>query len=138
MQRKCHHPLVLSYGANQLYPKLNSRQYSSGHSKKSSGSGGALLAVGALVLTGGATLAYAKYDQDFKKTLLQYIPFLEPVLKDERQKEASGNIVSQYYKSAKNSIFNLITGTQSTDTIKSTSGDLTEKPLKLQEYKGKV
>lgn len=122
---------------NQVYPKLSTRQYSSGHSKKSGGSGGALLAVGALVLTGGATLAYAKYDSDFKKTLIQYIPFLEPALRD--GSSSSGNIVSEYYKSAKKSLFDVITGTsKSKDTITSKSGEILDKTPELQEYKGKI
>lgn len=31
-------------------------------------------------MAGGATLAYAKYDADFRKTLTTYLPFTEPVL----------------------------------------------------------
>lgn len=119
-----------------MYPKLSRRTYSSDHSKKSGGSGGALLAVGALVLTGGATLAYAKYDADFKKTLIQYIPFLEPVLKDS---QSPGNIVSEYYKSTKKSLFDLITGkSKSTDTLRGKSGEILEQTPELQEYKGKI
>ncbi|ERL92768.1 hypothetical protein D910_10076 [Dendroctonus ponderosae] len=36
--------------------------------------------VRAITLAGGATLAYAKYDADFRKTLTTYLPFTEPVL----------------------------------------------------------
>lgn len=76
----------MSYGThrctNQVYPNLCVRQYSSDHSKKSSGSGsGALLAVGALVLTGGATLAYAKYDAVLEKHLSIIFPLLSQYLK---------------------------------------------------------
>lgn len=35
---------------------------------------------GALTLAGGATLVYAKYDPDFRKTLTTYVPFTEPIL----------------------------------------------------------
>ncbi|XP_066147249.1 MICOS complex subunit Mic60 isoform X2 [Euwallacea fornicatus] len=49
--------------------------------EKSGGGGGKLLlTLGALTLAGGATLAYAKYDENFKKTLTTYLPFTEPVL----------------------------------------------------------
>lgn len=121
---------------NQVYPNLITRQYSD-HSKKSGGgSGGILFAVGALALTGGATLAYAKYDSDFRKTLIQYVPFTESLLK-----ESSGNILSEYYNSIKTSLFNLITGKQ--DTTKSVEtlalpkiSKSIEKP-EVQEYKGK-
>lgn len=117
-----------------MYPKLITRQYSSGHSKKGGGGGGVLLLTGALVLTGGATLAYAKYDQDFKKTLIQYIPILEPVLKDG---DSSGNILSEYYKSTKKSVFDLFTGKSASSGI-SKSGETKEKiPPEFQEYKGK-
>lgn len=36
--------------------------------------------LGALTLAGGATLVYAKYDPDFRKTLTTYVPFTEPIL----------------------------------------------------------
>lgn len=120
-----------------MHSKLSARQYSSDHSKKSSGGSGGLLAVGALVLTGGATLAYAKYDPDFKKSLINYIPFLEPILKDSN---ASGNIVSEYYKSIKTSIFDLFTGgsQKQLELIKPrNSGEIITKAPEQQEYKGK-
>lgn len=123
---------------NQVYPNLCVRQYSSDHSKKSSGSGsGTLLAVGALVLTGGATLAYAKYDTEFRKTLIHYIPFLEPILQDS---PASGNIVSEYYKNVKSSLFDLFTGSSkdSSETIKSKGGAIIEKLPEPQQYKGEL
>ncbi|CAH1121749.1 unnamed protein product [Ceutorhynchus assimilis] len=59
------------------------RQYSKGQEnyEKSGGAGGKLIfALGALTLAGGVTLAYAKYDSDFRKTLTSYVPFVNPVL----------------------------------------------------------
>lgn len=137
-QKKYHQPIVLSHWSyrynNQVNSNISSRQYSSERSTKSSG-GGALLAVGALVLTGGATLAYAKYDPDFRKTLIHYIPFIEPLLKDN---QSSGNIISEYYKSAKTSLFDLFTGKSGkSDTIVTSTGQRIEKS-EPQEYKGKL
>lgn len=119
-----------------MHTNLSARQYSSDHSKKSSSGSGGLLAVGALVLTGGATLAYAKYDPDFKKSLINYVPFLEPILQDS---DSSGNIVSEYYKSIKTSIFDLFTGgsQKQPEIVKPRkTGEIITKAPEIQEYKG--
>lgn len=79
-------------------------------------------------------MAYAKYDQDFKKTLIHYIPFIEPILEDS---SSSGNIVSEYYKNAKSSLFGLFTGSKDSETFKSKSGAIIEKTPEPQQYKGK-
>lgn len=51
------------------------------HQESGGGGGGKFfLTLGALTLAGGATLVYAKYDPDFRKTLTTYVPFTEPIL----------------------------------------------------------
>ncbi|KAJ8942754.1 hypothetical protein NQ314_009965 [Rhamnusium bicolor] len=47
------------------------------HSSK----GRTVVALGALAFAGGATLTYAKYDSDFRKTLTDYAPFTDTLIK---------------------------------------------------------
>lgn len=110
---------------------MSSRYYSSTHSKKSGGAGRAVIAVGTIILAGGATLAYAKYDPDFKKILIQYIPFTEPLLKDD---QASGKIFSDSYKNLKTYLFESLMGKS---TQSGSPGQIIEQSLQPQEYKGK-
>lgn len=120
---------------NHVYFNSFTRQYSSKYSKRSGGGGRAFFAVGALVLTGGATMAYAKYDPNFRKTLIHYIPITESFL---TKGESSGNI-SDFYGNVKSLLFELVTGksTKSTDKLVTKSGHVLEKPPEPQEYKGK-
>ncbi|KAG5895708.1 hypothetical protein JTB14_021401 [Gonioctena quinquepunctata] len=114
--------------------KLNTvslrRSYSQKHDPKKTGGGGVLIALGALVFTGGATLVYAKYDPDFRKTLAQYAPFTDSLIKTAWQEESSGNIIGIYYKSLKSSIVGLISGSDRTK-----DGRIVEKLEEPTEYK---
>ncbi|WP_407807982.1 mitofilin family membrane protein, partial [Staphylococcus aureus] len=47
--------------------------------KKHRGSG-AIYTLGALALVGGATIGYAKYDPEFRKTLVEYVPYTDNVI----------------------------------------------------------
>ncbi|XP_066253018.1 MICOS complex subunit Mic60 isoform X2 [Euwallacea similis] len=69
-------PGIRQYSNKSIYPPNQPPKH-----EESGGRGGKLLlTLGALTLAGGATLAYAKYDENFKKTLTTYLPFTEPVL----------------------------------------------------------
>lgn len=57
--------------------------------KKSGGGSGAIYTLGALVLAGGATIGYAKYDPDFRGTLVEYVPFTDTIIKFVFQEETS-------------------------------------------------
>ncbi|CAH1114045.1 unnamed protein product [Psylliodes chrysocephalus] len=86
-------PRPLSY--NNCYTIISSRQYSQSSDSQSGGSGGRklLLAVGALVAAGGATLAYAKHDNDFRKTLTGVAPFTDDFISVLWQEKSTGNNV---------------------------------------------
>ncbi|XP_050310074.1 MICOS complex subunit Mic60-like isoform X2 [Anthonomus grandis grandis] len=83
----------------------------SGPKKHEGGDGGGggkfLLTLGALTLAGGATLAYAKYDKDFRNTLVSYAPFTESIL-DSMDGLSPGTL----YDDAKKSILSGFGGNQ--------------------------
>lgn len=105
------------------------RKYSSQYKDSRSG-GGLWAALGALVLTGGATLAYAKYDSDFRKTLTTYAPFTNDIIKIVWSEDGSGNLIVDSYNSAKSSVSQLISGDQSKVKV--------EVPKLPEQYKGTV
>ncbi|RZC39111.1 mitochondrial inner membrane protein [Asbolus verrucosus] len=76
--------------------------------KKDKGSG-AIYTLGALALVGGATIGYAKYDPDFRKTLVEYVPFADGVIKFVFQEEQSIlNSVGNMYEDLKKSLVKVI------------------------------
>ncbi|XP_074027023.1 MICOS complex subunit Mic60 isoform X1 [Leptinotarsa decemlineata] len=108
-----HRPLTCNLNTKPNFlPPCHS--YSQKQQSTKSGGRGVLLAVGALAFTGGATLVYAKYDPDFRKTLTQNAPFTDSIIKTVFQEGNSGNIISAYYKSVKVSLLGLITGGEKT------------------------
>ncbi|XP_019771796.2 MICOS complex subunit Mic60 isoform X3 [Dendroctonus ponderosae] len=72
----CIHPGRRQYSNKPICPPNQQKK-----ERETGGGGGKFLfTIGAITLAGGATLAYAKYDADFRKTLTTYLPFTEPVL----------------------------------------------------------
>ncbi|XP_076265230.1 inner membrane mitochondrial protein mitofilin isoform X2 [Rhynchophorus ferrugineus] len=70
------------------------------------GSGGKFfLTLGAIALAGGATLGYAKYDSDFRKTLTTYVPYTDTILET-----LDNNSISSLYDSTKKSILSVFVG----------------------------
>ncbi|XP_030768295.1 MICOS complex subunit Mic60-like isoform X2 [Sitophilus oryzae] len=111
------------------------RQYSDksicppGQSPKSKGdeggSGGKfLLTLGAIALAGGATLAYAKYDENFRKTLTTYVPFTGTILDTLDNKS-----LSDLYSDTKKSVLGSIVGE---DKVEKRKKDIIPPP---KEYK---
>ncbi|XP_063929614.1 MICOS complex subunit Mic60 isoform X2 [Zophobas morio] len=49
--------------------------------EKSGGGSTAIYTLGALALVGGATIGYAKYDPEFRKSLVEYVPWSDEVIK---------------------------------------------------------
>lgn len=59
---------------------------------------------GAITLVGGATLGYAKYDPQFRKTLVEYVPFTDNLIKFIFQEEKSAvGVISGFYEDLKKS-----------------------------------
>lgn len=57
-------------------------------------------------MVGGATLGYAKYDPQFRKTLVEYVPFTDGVIKLIFQEENGAiGVVSGFYEDLKKSLF---------------------------------
>ncbi|XP_057664526.1 MICOS complex subunit Mic60 isoform X2 [Diorhabda carinulata] len=111
-------------------PKRNYSQ-STKEDAKSGRGGKFLLAVGAIITAGGATLAYAKYDPDFRKTLTGIVPFTDDVIRVIWQEDNlySSNLIAAYYDSIKKSVLGLFSGSKS-------SGDRMTKSLpEPTEYK---
>lgn len=64
------------------------RHYSKKETEEKSGSP-LLYTFGAFTLVGGGTLAYAKYDPEFRKLLAEYAPFTDSLIKFVFQEERS-------------------------------------------------
>ncbi|CAG9829577.1 unnamed protein product [Diabrotica balteata] len=126
-----------NYNNNAKYT-TSGRSYSQGSKQSEQGSGGGgkgfFLTVGALITAGGATLAYAKYDPDFRKTLVGFVPFTDDVIKTLWQEDniQSSNILSSYYESSKNAIFDLFTGKPTKESKYISTKEISELP---SEYK---
>lgn len=91
------------------------------------GSGGKFfLTLGAIALAGGATLGYAKYDSDFRKSLTTYVPYTETILET-----MDNNSISSLYNSAKKSILTVFVGEEKAVATKK---DIIPEP---KEYKGR-
>lgn len=76
-------------------------------------------------MAGGATLAYAKYDPEFKKSLVTYVPFTEPIL------DSMDNYTpSALYDGAKKAILGALAGEDK--HLPNQSDDIPEP----KEYKG--
>ncbi|XP_028130675.1 MICOS complex subunit Mic60 isoform X4 [Diabrotica virgifera virgifera] len=124
-----------NYNNNANYT-TSGRSYSQGskHSEQGGGGGGKgfFLTVGALITAGGATLAYAKYDPDFRKTLVGFVPFTDDVIKTIWQEDnlysSNSNILSSYYESSKKAIFDLFTGKPTTESKYISSKEISELP----------
>lgn len=86
---------------------LKQKRCSSSKSK-SSGGGGLFYTVGAVTLIGGATLAYAKYDPDFRKTLTDYAPVTDSIIKVLWQEEDTLANISKYFNDLSNSILSTV------------------------------
>ncbi|XP_018568213.1 MICOS complex subunit Mic60 isoform X1 [Anoplophora glabripennis] len=101
-----------SHSKKFLFGSLPSvKTYSSHqHQTKKSGGGGTLLALSAFALAGGATLGYAKYDPDFRKVLVEYVPFTDTLIKILFVEEGEGNILSNTYGNIKSTIIDLVSG----------------------------
>ncbi|XP_008198305.1 MICOS complex subunit Mic60 isoform X2 [Tribolium castaneum] len=81
--------------------------------RKDKSSSGALYTLGALALVGGATIGYAKYDPDFRKTLGEYVPWTDDVIKFVFQEEHSLlDSASGVYEDVKKSVSGLLTQEQ--------------------------
>lgn len=95
-------------------PKRNYSQ-SSKETAESGGSGKILLAVGAIITAGGATLAYAKHDPDFRKTLSGIVPFTDDIIRVLWQEDNlySTNLVGAYYNSIKKAVLGLFSSSTS-------------------------
>ncbi|XP_072378950.1 MICOS complex subunit Mic60 isoform X1 [Diabrotica undecimpunctata] len=126
-----------NYNNNAKYT-TSGRSYSQGSKQSEQGSGGGgkgfFLTVGALITAGGATLAYAKYDPDFRKTLVGFVPFTDDVIKTLWQEDniQSSNILSSYYESSKKAIFDLFTSKPTTESKYISTKEISELP---SEYK---
>lgn len=95
---------------------------------KSSGSG-VLYTFGAIALVGSATLGYAKYDPEFRKSLVEYVPFTDNIIKFIFQEDAS--TFSGLYEDLKKSWFGSSIGEEQKSQ---------KKPVvkEISPYKGKI
>jgi hypothetical protein len=76
--------------------------------KKHRGSG-AIYTLGALALVGGATIGYAKYDPEFRKTLVEYVPYTDNVIRFVFQEDQSLlDSLSNVYEDVKKSLSGLV------------------------------
>ncbi|XP_044267340.1 MICOS complex subunit Mic60 isoform X1 [Tribolium madens] len=81
--------------------------------RKDKSSSGALYTLGALALVGGATIGYAKYDPDFRKTLVEYVPWTDDIIKFVFQEEHSLlDSASGVYEDMKKSVSGLLSQEQ--------------------------
>lgn len=61
---------------------------------------------GAITLVGGATLGYAKYDPQFRKTLVEFVPFTDSAIKFIfLEGNSATGLVSGFYEDLKKSLF---------------------------------
>ncbi|CAG9855002.1 unnamed protein product [Phyllotreta striolata] len=121
---------------------VSCRNYSSEAHTGGGGGRKVLLAIGALVATGGATLAYAKHDSDFRKTLTGVAPFTDDLISLLwRENSQNSNIVVSSYNSIKDLVTGLVNkdGSDEKDDIlaapvpKSTSAVPDSYPVKPDE-----
>lgn len=71
---------------------------------------GTLYTIGAVALIGGATLTYAKYNDEFRDALVCSAPFLDDILKVIYLEEELGEAMGKAYRSVKQSVVSAIAG----------------------------
>lgn len=102
---------IREYSSKPICPPNAKTKASPKYQQEGGGRGGGgklFLALGALVLAGGATIGYAKYDKDFRRTLTTYVPFTESILSALDKNNSFSEMLSGLYQNAKKSILGAV------------------------------
>lgn len=104
--------------------------------KQSGGGKGFLFTIGAITLVGGATVAYAKYDPEFRSWLGTNVPYSDAVLKFILQEETSyWETISSALEEFKYSILGLF---QDSDEIRKPKPGIEQIEEVPKDYKRKL
>ncbi|KAK9881813.1 hypothetical protein WA026_017327 [Henosepilachna vigintioctopunctata] len=94
----------------RIYRRFSNRDLCPPPKKKQKPSTGTIYTLGAVALVGGATLTYAKYNDEFRDAIVCSAPFLDDILKVIFLEEELSVALKKAYQSIKASLYGMFSG----------------------------